>query len=146
MKNAVVNFGGSVAAIGKGRDGKGWVVGVKNPRGAAGTLEGSILLTDAYVSTSGDYERFFIRNGVRYCHILDARTGKQPRSVTGVTVAGPDPFLEDVVDTGLFIIGPEKGLPLIESQSAYDAMFILEDGKTVMTPGMKTKYHYEPGG
>jgi FAD:protein FMN transferase len=146
VKNAVINFGGSVAAIGKGRSGNGWVVGVKNPRGAAGALEGSIVLTDAYVSTSGDYERFFVRDGVRYCHILDPKTGKQPRSVTGVTVAGPDPFFEDVVDTGLFIVGPEKGLQFIESQSAYDAMFILEDGKTVMTPGMKTKYHYEPGG
>ena len=146
VKNAVINFGGSVAAIGKGRKGNGWVVGVKDPRGDAGGLKGSLLITDGFVSTSGDYERFFVKDNIRYCHILDPKTGRQPRGVTGVTVAGPDPFLEDVVDTPLLVMGPEKGMPFIETQSGFDAIFVLQDGSTVMTPGIKTKYHYEPGG
>lgn len=141
VKSALVNFGGAVGTIGKRANGGAWVVGIRSARGQSGDLAGSMLVSDNYVSSSGDYERFFIRNGVRYCHILDPRTGKQPGGVVSVTVVGSNSTVNDILSTALFVMGPSIGKQFIETQSGCDALFIEDDTKTEITPGMTAKYH-----
>ena len=135
VKSAVINFGGSVGAIGRRADGKQWVVGIKDPRGEPGDLIGEINLSDNFVNTSGDYERYFIQNGVRYCHLIDPRTGRQPRSTMSTTIVGPQAMNDDILSK-VFVLGSEKGLELLGRLTGYDAVFVNSDGSIVRSPGM----------
>jgi len=76
------------------------------------------------VSTSGDYERFFEENGVRYHHILDPRTGDSARRSWSVTILGPDATFTDALSTSVFVLGPDAGLALIDRLPGIDAIII----------------------
>ena len=90
-----------------------WFLGIRHPR-HADSLAGSLTLPDPLaVSTSGDYERYFIRAGVRYHHIFDPRTGKPARPYCSVTVLAASGLLADRLTKPLFILGPEKGMDLL---------------------------------
>jgi thiamine biosynthesis lipoprotein len=111
VKEAIINFGGNVLVIGN----RNFNVGVKNPRG-----EGIIYtfeVKDGFmVSTSGDYENFFIKNGVRFHHIIDPKTGKPSKSgVIEVSVVSDSGIDGDALSTTLFILGKEKGKDLIKN-------------------------------
>ena len=86
-------------------------------------------LVDTAVSTSGDYERFFEEDGVRYHHILDPRTGDSARDSWSVTILGPDATLTDGLSTSVFVLGPERGLALIDRLPGVDAIIIDADGQ-----------------
>jgi FAD:protein FMN transferase len=141
VEHALVNFGGTVGAVGGRSDGKPWVVGVRNPRGEAGDLIGTIGLEDCYVASSGDYERYFTEAGVRYCHIFDPVTGKQPRVIISDSVVGPDPMDADVLSTTIFVTGDE-GLPLA-LEKGYEVLLVDESGEVELTPGMRDGYVME---
>jgi thiamine biosynthesis lipoprotein len=138
VKSAVINFGGSVGAIGLRADGKPWVVGIKDPRGDPGTLVGELSISDNFVNTSGDYERYFIRDGVRYCHLIDPRTGRQPRSTMSTTIVGPDATNDDILSK-LFVVGAQQGLELLGRLPGYDAVFVDSEGRIIQSSGM-SKY------
>lgn len=108
----IVSAGGDMRVGGrKGRD--PWVLGIRHPRlpdGLAGTLK---LDAPAAVSTSGDYERYFIREGIRYHHVLDPRTGKPARPWCSVTVLAERGLLADRLTKPLFILGPERSADLL---------------------------------
>jgi thiamine biosynthesis lipoprotein len=136
VKSGLVNFGGAVGAIGLRSDGKPWVVGIKSPRGNPEDLLGELKVSNEYVSSSGDYERFFIEDGKRYCHIFDPATGRQPTGVMSVTVVGPDSANADVLSTALFVLGPQKGLELLSKFGGYEAVFVDGSGKVESSKGM----------
>lgn len=140
VKNGLVNFGGAVGAIGLREDGKPWVVGVKDPRGGEFETVGELWLEDGYALTSGDYQRYFEEDGKRYCHIFDPRTGIQPSGAIGVTVVGTDPLVADILSTAAFIMGPEKGMELVESQEGYEALMIDSNREIIMSDGMEENY------
>jgi FAD:protein FMN transferase len=139
VKHALINFGGAIGAVGDRVDGKKWVIGIKNPRGKSDSLVGQIAVKDAFVSSSGDYERFFMKNGVRYFHIFDPVTGLNPTQVMSTTVVGPNAMLTDTL-TKILVMGPAAGMQFIQSQPGFEALIIDRDGKITCTPGMKTKY------
>jgi len=143
VESALVNFGGTVGAVGCRSDGEPWVIGIRDPRGETCDLLGKLKLEDSYVSSSGDYERFFTRDGIRYCHLFDPRTGYQSREVASNTVAGSDPMNADILSTTVFVQGKDKGFALVSGQDGYEALIVESDGNVVMTPGMKERYVIE---
>ena len=140
VKSALVNFGGSVGALGRRADGKQWVIGIKHPRAEGGDLIGELHVENAFVNSSGDYERYFVRNGTRYCHIFDPATGYQPRSVISTTLVGPDATVADILCKVPFVIGPQKGLEFMKGEPGFQALIVGETGKTYFTPNMKSEY------
>ena len=136
VKSGLVNFGGAVGAIGFRSDEKQWVVGIKSPRGDPEDLLGELKVSNAYVSSSGNYERFFIKDGKRYCHIFDPATGRQPTEVMSVTVVGPDSMNADILSTALFVLGPQKGQELLSKFEGYEAVFVDSSGKVESSKGM----------
>lgn len=137
VKSGLVNFGGAIGAIGHRADRKPWVVGIRNPRGDAADLVGELKVEDGFVSSSGDYERFFMRSGKRYCHIFDPATGRQPAGVTSVTVVGPDSQDADILSTALFVMGREKGFALLKDFPGNEALIIDGGGVVGLSSGMK---------
>jgi thiamine biosynthesis lipoprotein len=86
-------------------------------------------LTDTAVSTSGDYERFYEDDGIRYHHILDPATGDSARASMSVTILGPEATLTDALSTSVFVMGPDKGLDLINQLDGIDAIIVAADGQ-----------------
>lgn len=111
-----------------------WRIGIAHPR-ERGRLFGAIERTSGAVVTSGDYEAWFERDGVRYHHILDPRTGRPARGAAGVTVIAPDATTADALATGLFVMGPERGMRLAERLDGVAALFLDSDLDTTRTRG-----------
>ncbi len=126
FKEMLVNAGGDTRLLGD-RHGKPWVIGIKDPAG--GDKPAALLpLENVAVSTSGDYERFFDEGGVRYHHIIDPSTGDSARAVRSVTIIGDDATWTDALSTTVFVLGPEKGLALVDQLGNVDAVLVDRDG------------------
>ncbi len=123
IKSALVAIAGDIKGFGLRPDLKPWKVGIQNPRvksievpdGDGNTIIATLDLKEEAISTSGDYQRFFIRDGERYHHILDPETGFPASGVISVTVIAPYGYMADGLSTGIFILGREKGIKLLES-------------------------------
>jgi thiamine biosynthesis lipoprotein len=98
---------------------------------------GQIELRDEAISTAGDYERYFERDGVRYHHILDPVTLQPARRCWSVTVVAKDGVMADGLDTGIFVIGPERGMALVERLPDVEAVIVDSTGKTWVSTGLK---------
>jgi thiamine biosynthesis lipoprotein len=112
---ALINLGGTVAVFGPAPNGEVWSVGVQHPR--EDRLIGRIHLSGGAVSTSGDYDRFFEVDGVRYNHLIDPRTGWPVPGRNAVTVIAPTATAADALSTAVFVLGAEAGLSLLEQCS-----------------------------
>lgn len=128
--NALVNLGGNVYAIGAGPSGDGWRIGIRDPRGGVGTV-GTLLLRDAAVATSGNYENFVEIEGRRFGHLIDPRSGRPVSDVLSVTVTAPTALATDALSTGLFVLGPERAAAAIDSLPGVAAVFALPAGDGV---------------
>ena len=140
---ALMNLGGSsVMTYGSKPDGSSWNVAVTDPR-AENDDEylGVVALNGTeFLSTSGDYEKYFIEDGVRYHHIMDPSTGYPAKSgVTGVTVVCDTGLEADALSTACFVLGVEKGSELLKKYSA-DGLFVDEDHHVYLTDGMKERF------
>jgi len=142
IQNGTVTAGGDSRILGD-RRGRPWVVGIRHPDDASRVIA-RIPLEDAAISTSGDYERFFDEGGVRYHHIIDPRTGKSPTGVRSVTVIGPNATLTEGLTKSVFVMGPERGLALIETQEDVDAVIVRSDGRVVYSKGLAPPAEGEP--
>jgi thiamine biosynthesis lipoprotein len=137
LESFLLVSGGQVYAAGD-RAGRGaWRVGIRDPRGGPEDLFARLELRDASASTSGDYESFFLADGVRYHHILDPRTGRPARGLRSATVVSGDPVLADALSTGIFVMGPEAGLALAERLPDVEAVLIDDDGRVLVTSGLE---------
>ncbi len=134
ITNATVTAGGDSRILGD-RRGRPWVVGIRHPDDP-GRVIARIPLADAAISTSGDYERYFDEGGVRYHHIIDPHTGRSPVGVRSVTVIGPEAILTEGLTKSVFVMGPERGLALIESQEDVDAVIVTSDGHVLYSKGL----------
>ncbi len=134
IKDAMVTAGGDSRIIGD-HDGRPWMIGIKDPRNKKDSIV-AIPLVNTAISTSGDYERYFIKNGVRYHHILNPRTGKSVRSTRSVTILGPDATTTDGLSTTVFVLGPKAGLALAEHLKDIEAVIIDNKGKVHYTSGL----------
>ncbi|WP_130470072.1 FAD:protein FMN transferase [Candidatus Magnetaquicoccus inordinatus] len=133
IHNAIVNAGGDLRVIGtKGNE--QWKIGLQNPRKSKEIISVSLLKNNLAMMTSGDYERFFVHNGIRYHHILNPKTGMPAWSgLTSVTVQGQNATLINGLSTALFILGKEKGLKMLENFIGTEALLIPETGNPVRT-------------
>jgi thiamine biosynthesis lipoprotein len=133
--HASLSAGGDSRVLGDKR-GRPWLVGIKNPRADAVAI--SLPLDNVAVSTSGDYERYFIADsGERVHHIINPRTGKSTSGVNSVTIIGPQGFDTDPLSTSVFVMGPEKGLALINKLPGFDAVIITSQGKVLYSQGLE---------
>ncbi len=131
----LLSAGGQIYAAGL-RDGRPWRVGIRDPRGAPGDYFAFFEASDVSVSTSGDYESYFMIDGVRYHHILDPRTGFPARTVRSATVISPDALTADALSTALVVLGRDKGLDLVESLDGVEAVLIDSSGAIYSTAGV----------
>ncbi|MFA5286927.1 MAG: FAD:protein FMN transferase [Candidatus Omnitrophota bacterium] len=107
IKNCLINAGGQIYCLGN-RFGKPWIVAIKNPR--ANGLVNYLKLENRAISTSGDYEQFFIKDKKRYAHIINPRTGfPSENSILSITVIATDGLTADALSTSIFVLGKEKG-------------------------------------
>ncbi len=135
ITSALVNLGGTVSVIGEGKH-----VGIQHPDRMTGIPMGRVLLTDACAVTSGDYERYYEVDGTRYHHILDPRTGYPSRSgLRNVTLIGSSALALDALSTAVFVLGAEKGLPLIQ-QAGYQAVFVTDALDVFCTDGLRGNF------
>ncbi|MBV2128305.1 FAD:protein FMN transferase [Arsukibacterium indicum] len=135
IKHALVTAGGDTRLLGDKR-GRPWLVAIKHPRKEDGIVA-QLPLTDSAISTSGDYERFFIEDGMRYHHILDPKSGQSPSGLMSVTVIGPDSTSTDAMSTTLFVMGLERGMVFIEQQSKFEAIFISSEHQLYFSSGLE---------
>ena len=133
---AYVSAGGDSRIVGD-RFGKPWMVGIRDPRKGAGHVITSIPLVDAAISTSGDYERFFEEDGVRYHHIIDPRTGRSASKVRSATVIGPYATRTDGLSKTAFVLGPEKAMEIYNRIEDIDAIIVRLDGSVIYSKGLE---------
>lgn len=139
-ENAVCTVGGTVGVIGKPGGMDNFTIGVRNPFGAQNEYFGTLNVTDCFISTSGDYEKYFEKDGVRYCHIFDAETGKPvSNDITSVTVVAEDGTVSDFLSTAIFCEGAEKGAALARKYSA-EFIIVKKDKTVFVSEGLKDKF------
>jgi thiamine biosynthesis lipoprotein len=129
FRDFLVEIGGEVYGAGARPDRQPWRVGINRPQpdAAPGEIYRVAPLRDAAFATSGDYRSFFVRDGVRYSHVLDPRTGRPvTNGVVSVSVLAPDCTLADGLATAVMVMGPEAGLALVERLPAVDALVVVE--------------------
>lgn len=124
IPNGFINAGGDLYCWGKNPDNQPWQIGIKHPR-QSGFL-GVLSISGLGAATAGDYQRYFERNGIRYCHIFDPRTGVPVQDKQSVTVVGPETFLCDALSTSLFVSQePEK---ILDKYPEYGAIIVNSGG------------------
>lgn len=134
IENALVSAGGDSRLLGDHR-GRPWHIGIQAPREKR-SLAGVLPLSETAVSTSGDYERYFERDGVRYHHIISPSTGRSAGELRSVTILGPNATRTDALSTSVFVLGLDKGLALIDRLDDVEAIIIDSQGKMHMSAGM----------
>jgi len=132
VQHALANAGGDTRILGD-RVGKPWIVGVRDPNDAEAIFT-RMALEDEAISTSGDYERYFIEDGQRYHHIISPASGEPAAGVRSVSVIGPNATVTDALSTSVFVMGPQRGLELIGKLVDYEALVITD-----------TEYFYSEG-
>lgn len=136
LDHALINLGGNVLAVGSKPDGSSFRTGIQKPDAARGESVQIIDLSDRSLVSSGNYERYFMENGVRYHHILNPFTGYPADSgLLGVTILSDSSLEGDALSTTCFLLGLEKGSELIESLPDVEALFITQDGSVYKTDG-----------
>jgi thiamine biosynthesis lipoprotein len=145
IKAAIVANAGDIKTFGSRPDGKPWNVGIQNPRPlknddiiAVASLQGEAI------STSGDYERFFEKNGKRYHHLLSPKTGFPSGDCRSVTVITDKAAYTDAFSTGIFILGLDKGMAVLR-KLGFEGIFIDKDGKIHVTEGIKDRIKLSNG-
>lgn len=134
VAHACINMGGNILVFGGKPDGTDWTIGIRDPNGTAEQSEEVLSLSDGAVVTSGNYERFFLQDGVRYHHILDPKTGMPVQNgVASVTILSNDSALADALSTACFVLGPDASKALLERCGAR-AIFLCTDGTRISIP------------
>ncbi len=137
IKYGLATAGGDTRILGDRRD-KPWIVGIRDPDDEKAIFT-RLALSNEAVSTSADYERFFIEEGKRYHHILSPANGKPVEGVRSVTIIGPNATMTDGLSTSVFVMGPEAGIALIDTFSDYEAIIIVSDGSWFYSAGLASE-------
>jgi len=127
IEQALVTAGGDSRTVGE-RWGRPWNIGVRHPDDAD-KLVAVIPLQDVAVSTSGDYQRYFDEDGVRYHHIINPDSGDSARGLRSATIIGPDATTTDALSTSVFVLGLKKGMDLVNRLPGIDAILVDAHGR-----------------
>ena len=143
ITSAFANLGGNVVVLGNKPDGTAWKVGIQNPRGENSEIVGVVNVADKAVVTSGDYQRYFLKDGKRYCHIIDPHTGYPIDSgLMSVTIIASSSTDADGLAKAI-VLGLDKGMDLVKRYGKAEAIFITNDKKIYVTPGLQGNFHLE---
>ncbi len=134
IEHAMVAAGGDSHVIGS-RGNRPWTVAVRDPRRADGVVA-VLPLENCAISTSGDYERFFERDGERFHHLLDPRTGKSPHGVRSVTIIADDGLTTEAFSKTVFVLGVAEGLRFVEAHAGVDAVIVDAQGALHYSAGL----------
>jgi thiamine biosynthesis lipoprotein len=143
VTNGIIKAGGDMRIQGN-EEGKPWQIGIQHPRDREKLL-GLLPLSNISISTSGDYERFFVKDGVLYHHIIDPKTGYPARRCRSVTILAPDTMTSDALSTAVFVLGPEKGMALIRRLPGVEGIIVDDQGGFHSSPGIE-KRDFHPDG
>ena len=135
VEHAIVTAGGDTRLLGD-RRGRPWMVGIRDPRND-GQVAISVPLVNEAISTSGDYERYFEEDGIRYHHILQPATGDPASGVHSSSVFGPDAVITDALSTAVFVLGVDQGLRLIATLPDYESIVIDDAGRIFYSDGLR---------
>lgn len=141
--SGILNFGGNVLTIGEKTDGSAWKIGITDPL-QSGKVYGAVSVKDACVITSGNYERYFVENGIKYHHILDPTTGfPAEQGIISATIIGSSSTECDAMSTACYILGADRALELIESVSDVECVLIDEAGMCYCSSGIEKYGFYQ---
>lgn len=133
----VLNIGGNIRAVGEKTTKNGWITGITNPdKTSEEPFVCKVIIKDTSLVTSGDYERFYYVDGVKYHHIIDKDTNMPSKHFTSVSVITKDSGLADALSTALFCMSYEDGVSLIEKIGNVDVIWVYPDGTIKMTDGI----------
>jgi thiamine biosynthesis lipoprotein len=138
IQNFMVQAGGDLYVAGR-KGTANWMVGVRDPRGGARDIIARMPIQDHAFSTAGDYERGFVLNGRRYHHIIDPKTGYPATASREVTIFAPNAFLADALDDSVFILGPKKGMELVESYPDCATLIVDAQNKVWISKSLEGK-------
>ncbi len=143
VQNALVSLGGNVAVCGSSQNSVengsvGWKVGIRNPFDTDSVL-GYVVMTEGVCAVSGDYERFFVEDGIKYHHIFDRFTGFPAQSsLSSVAVISQDGALADALTTAFFVMGEEKAREFYEEEIySFEAVFVDNNGNVSTTDNIE---------
>jgi thiamine biosynthesis lipoprotein len=140
----VVALSGDIKTFGRLPDGAAFPVGIRHPR-KEGEILAEITLQDEAISTAGDYERFFEKDGVRYHHILDPHTLQPARGCQSVSVIAKEGIWADGLDTGIFVLGAERGMELVEQLEDVEAIIVDRNGHVLLSSGLRDRVRLRSG-
>lgn len=138
LQDFIVQAGGDLFAGGQRGD-RAWRVGIQDPRGPHGQIIYKVELHNQAFNTSGDYERFIMKNGKRYHHILDARTGFPSQGIRSVTLLAPSSFVADLMDTALLIVGVPKAMKILAATPEVQGVIVDAQNTVHISPGLQDK-------
>ena len=141
LTSALISVGGNLRAIGTKPDGSQWAGGVENPWNssevytASSSYVSGVNMSDMALVTSGNYQRYYVVDGVRYHHLIDPDTLWPARYFDSVSVLSPDSGAADCLTTGLFCMSLEDGQKLVESLDGVEALWCTPDGDIISSSG-----------
>lgn len=136
--SGIVNVSGDINAWGKQSNQKPWTVGIVNPMNK-NKVFATFPLENSSVETSGSYEKYVIFNGIRYSHIIDPRTGYPAQGVVSVSVFAKQTEIADALATGIFVLGVEVGLDLVNQLKGIECIIVDDKGKIHSSKGIDVK-------
>jgi thiamine biosynthesis lipoprotein len=142
FRDFLIQAGGDLYAAGRRGD-RPWRVALYDPRGTEGASFARLDLEDETFSTSGDYERYFVKDGVRYHHLLDPDTGQPARLCRSVTILARSALTADWASTGVFVLGPDRGMALVESLPDVEAVIVTAENEVRVSAGLRGRLTIE---
>jgi len=136
FRDFLIQFGGDMYAGGREGD-RPWKLGIQDPRGPANRIFATVDVSDSTFSTSGDYARSFIKDGRRYHHILDPATGEPSQGCRSVTIMTRSATIADGLSTGVFVLGPEHGMALIEQLPDVEGIIVSAKNAVLVSSGLQ---------
>lgn len=138
VKSAIIDLGGNIFAHGLKVDGSTWRIGIQNPFSDRGDIIGTITVKNKSIVTSGIYERYIEKDGIKYHHILSPKTGyPYENEIAGITIISDKSSDGDALSTSVFAMGVEEGMKFINTQEGIDAIFVTKDNKIYITDGIR---------
>jgi thiamine biosynthesis lipoprotein len=138
LTDFLIQAGGDLYVSGLNGD-RPWKLGINDPRGPARQAFATVELSNATLSTSGDYERAFVKDGVRYHHIIDPDRGEPARGCRSVTIVAERAVLADALSTGVFVLGPTDGMALVEKLPGVEAVIVSAANDVLISSGLRGK-------
>ncbi len=145
IRHALINAGGDLKVLGERKDGQPWKIGLQHPRQPEKMIA-SFTLSHKAVATSGDYQKYFIKDESRYHHILNPKNGMPAKKMISCTIIAETVMDADALATAVFVLGPENGMALVESLDGVEGMMVTESGSTLFSENFKSQPGFDLAG